>query len=147
MGVGAILGWRFLYHFPVDDLYGLLHERMGRSSKDLLVFIRVLLPQHLHDLNAAISHAFADMLGFFVETISNFAREFKRHHADLYSQMDNEVIRRVADREGGGCFTDSASSVSRPHPGPVGHCLLAPAIWYRDRRQQNFSALRFWSRF
>ena len=71
-------------------------------------------------------------LGIVVETISKFARELERHHPDLYSLIDDEVIRRYVVREGDGCFSNTTPSVSKRRLGEAGQDLLALAMQFRD---------------
>lgn len=63
-------------------------------------------------------------LGIVVETISKFARELARFHPALYAKIDGETIRRYVDREGAGCFANTAPSVSRRRLDEAGRDLL-----------------------
>lgn len=63
-------------------------------------------------------------LGIVVETISRFARELQRFHPALHARIDGDTIRRYVDREGVGCFANTAPSVSRRRLDEAGRDLL-----------------------
>lgn len=63
-------------------------------------------------------------LGIVVETISKFARELERFHPELHALIDGDLIRRYVDREGAGCFANTAPSASRRRLDEAGRDLL-----------------------
>lgn len=79
-------------------------------------------------------------LGIVVETISKFARELERFHPNLYGLIGDEVIRRYVAREGHGCFSNTAPSVSRRRLGEAGQDLLALALQFRDTAASKLSS-------
>lgn len=79
-------------------------------------------------------------LGIVVETISKFVRELERRHRDLYGLIDGEVIRRYVAREGDGCFSNTAPSVSKRRLGEAGQDLLALTMQFRDTAAARLSS-------
>ena len=71
-------------------------------------------------------------LGIVVETISKFLREMARSHAVLHTQVDPEIVRRYVDREGEGCFSNTAPSVSRRRLVEAGQDLLGLVHQFAD---------------
>jgi len=71
-------------------------------------------------------------LGIVVETISKFARELARFHPALHALIDDDIIRRNVDREGTGCFANTAPSVSRRRLDEAGRDLLQLARQFRN---------------
>lgn len=63
-------------------------------------------------------------LGIVVETISKFIRELGRVHPALHACIDGDTIRRYVEREGAGCFANTAPSVSRRRLDEAGQDLL-----------------------
>lgn len=63
-------------------------------------------------------------LGIVVETISKFARELERFHPALHALIDGGLLRRCVDREGPGCFANTAPSASRRRLEEAGQDLL-----------------------
>ena len=71
-------------------------------------------------------------LGIVVETISKFARELARFHPALHALIDGDIIRRYVDREGTGCFANSAPSASRRRLDEAGRDLLQLVVQFRN---------------
>jgi hypothetical protein len=71
-------------------------------------------------------------LGIVVETISKFARELERFHPDLYALIDGDLIRRYVDREGAGCFANTAPSASTRRLDEAGRDLLQLVVQFRN---------------
>jgi hypothetical protein len=71
-------------------------------------------------------------LGIVVETISKFARELERFHPTLHALIDADIIRRYVDREGAGCFANTAPSASRRRLDEAGRDLLQLAVQFRN---------------
>lgn len=63
-------------------------------------------------------------LGIVVETISKFARELARIDLALHALIDGGIIRPYIDREGIGCFANTAPSASRRRLDEAGCDLL-----------------------
>ncbi len=71
-------------------------------------------------------------LGIVVETISKFARELARFHPALHALIDDDIIRRYVDREGTGCFANTAPSASRRRLDEAGRDLLQLVVLFRN---------------
>ena len=71
-------------------------------------------------------------LGIVVETISKFARELARFHPALHALIDGDIIRRYVDREGAGCFSNTAPSASRRRLDEAGRDLLQLVVQFRN---------------
>jgi len=71
-------------------------------------------------------------LGIVVETISKFARELARFHPALHALIDGDIIRRYIDREGAGCFSNTAPSASRRRLDEAGRDLLQLVVQFRN---------------
>ena len=71
-------------------------------------------------------------LGIVVETISKFARELARFHPVLHALIDGDIIRRYVDREGAGCFSNTAPSASRRRLDEAGRDLLQLVVQFRN---------------
>ena len=71
-------------------------------------------------------------LGIVVESISKFARELARFHPALQVLIDGDIIRRYVDREGAGCFSNTAPSASRRRLDEAGRDLLQLVMQFRN---------------
>jgi hypothetical protein len=71
-------------------------------------------------------------LGIVVETISKFARELARFHPALHALIDGGIIRRYVDREGTGCFANTAPSASRRRLDEAGRDLLQLVVQFSN---------------
>ena len=70
-------------------------------------------------------------LGIVVETISKFARELERCHPALHALVDGDLLRRYVDREGPGCFANTAPSASKRRLDEAGQDLLNLMVQFR----------------
>lgn len=70
--------------------------------------------------------------GIVVETISKFVRELARFHPVLHALIDGDIIRRYVDREGAGCFSNTAPSASRRRLDEAGRDLLQLVVQFRN---------------
>lgn len=71
-------------------------------------------------------------LGIVVETVSKFARELERFHPALHALIDGDIIRRYVDREGTGCFANTAPSASRRKLNEAGRDLLQLVVQFKN---------------
>ena len=71
-------------------------------------------------------------LGIVVATISKFIRALARYHPALHALIDGDVIRRYVDREGTGCFANTAPSASRRRLDEAGRDLLQLVVQFRN---------------
>ncbi len=71
-------------------------------------------------------------LGIVVETISKFVRELERVYPELHALIDGDLIRRYVDREGAGCFANTAPSASRRRLDEAGRDLLQLVAQFRN---------------
>lgn len=78
-------------------------------------------------------------LGIVVETISKFTRELQRAHPDLHRQIQNDTIRRYVEREGAGCFANTAPSVSRRRLDEAGRDLLHLVLQFKETVAEDLS--------
>jgi hypothetical protein len=78
-------------------------------------------------------------LGIVVETISKFARELARFNPALHALIDGDIIRRYVDREGDGCFANTAPSVSRRRLDEAGRDLLQLVAQFRNTAAAELS--------
>jgi hypothetical protein len=125
------IGWQYALDIRSDtDAY--LCERTLRNYRALLiehqleqVLFRTLTDQLIAAVgvdtrkqrldSTAIRSAIRGLtrLGILVESISKFLRELRRSHADLYGQVEPNVVRRYVTREGPGCFASTKPSESK----------------------------------
>lgn len=68
--------------------------------------------------------------GIVIETISKFARELARFHPVLHALIDGDIIRRYGDREGAGCFSNTAPGASRRRLDEAGRDLLQLVVQF-----------------
>ena len=78
-------------------------------------------------------------LGIVVETISKFARELERCNPALHTLIDGDMIRRYVDREGDGCFANTAPSASRRRLDEAGRDLLHLNLQFRNTAAAELS--------
>ena len=71
-------------------------------------------------------------LGIVVETISKFARELARFHPELHALINGGIIQKYVDREGAGCFSNTASSASRRRLDEAGCDLLLLVVQFKN---------------
>ena len=71
-------------------------------------------------------------LGIVVETISKFVRELARFHPALHALIGGGIIQKYVDREGAGCFSNTAPSVSRRRLDEAGRDLMLLVVQFRN---------------
>ena len=110
-----------------------LDEVLFRRMTDRLVRAFSVDISHQRMDSTALRSAMRSLtrLGIVVETISKFARELARFHPALHAQIDSEIIRRYVDREGAGCFSNTAPSASRRRLDEAGRDLLQLVMQFR----------------
>lgn len=78
-------------------------------------------------------------LGIVVETISKFTRELQRFHPALHARIDGDTIRRYVEREGAGCFANTAPSASRRRLDEAGRDLLHLVLQFKGTAAADLS--------
>jgi hypothetical protein len=103
-----------------------LDEVLFRRMTDRLLRAFSVDASHQRMDSTALRSAMRSLtrLGIVVETISKFIRELGRFHPTLYACVDGDTIRRYVEREGAGCFANTAPSVSRRRLDEAGQDLL-----------------------
>lgn len=103
-----------------------LDEVLFRRLTDRLVRAFVVDTSRQRMDSTALRSAMRSLtrLGIVVETISKFARELARFDPALHARIDGELIRRYVDREGAGCFSNTAPSTSRRRLDEAGRDLF-----------------------
>lgn len=111
-----------------------LDEVLFRRLTDRLVRAFAVDPSRQRMDSTALRSAMRSLtrLGIVGETISKFARELARFDPALHARIDGELIRRYVDREGAGCFSNTAPSTSRRRLDEAGRDLLQLAMQFRN---------------
>lgn len=108
--------------FIAEGLDGVLFQRM--TDRLVRAFSVDTSRQRMDSTALRSAMRSLTRLGIVVETISKFIRELGRVHPALHACIDGDTIRRYVEREGAGCFANTAPSVSRRRLDEAGQDLL-----------------------
>lgn len=111
-----------------------LDEVLFRRMTDRLVRAFSVDTSHQRMDSTALRSAMRSLtrLGIVVQTISKFACELARFHPVLHALIDGDIIPRYVDREGAGCFSNTAPSASRRRLDEAGRDLLQLVVQFRN---------------
>ena len=70
--------------------------------------------------------------GIVVETVSKFVRELARFHPALNALISGGIIQRYVEREGAGCFSNTAPSASRRRLDAAERDLVLLVVQFRN---------------
>jgi hypothetical protein len=83
--------------------------------------------------------------GIVVETVSKFVRELARFHPALNALISGGIIQRYVEREGAGCFSNTAPSASRRRLDAAERDLVLLVVQFRNRRLRHCQDMHRWT--